>query len=361
MRMFYYLLRLLNPNVVPAHALQHPGFRMSAAFLTALVLSLLSGTRFIALAKTIFRSRAREFTPQSHRAKDDTPTMGGLFVIAIVFSTCFLWCNIIDKAVLLFFVCFFSFGLIGALDDYHKISLKKGISARNKCLLQIFCAVLCMILFYYAGFSTRIEVPFFASVNADIGLYFIVWGALVFVATTNAVNLTDGLDGLAIGSLIPNFALFSLIAYVSSMTVFYQNDFISSACAQEIAIMCAALTGASIGFLWYNVYPAALFMGDVGSLALGAGLACIALMLKYELILLVTGWLFVGEAFSVIIQVLSYKYRGKRVFKMAPIHHHFELAGWKETTITVISAAGSFLICVITVLLFITGASFAWR
>lgn len=217
-------------------------------------------------------------------------------------------------------------------DDWSKIRRNKGIYAVKKFSLQLITSFIAISAALWFGvIDTTIVFPFFKWLMPDIGLFFILWAIFVIVGTSNGVNLTDGLDGLAIGSLLPNFVMFSLIAYLAGHATFASYLQIPFAGSAEIAVISANLVGASLGFLWYNTYPAQIFMGDVGSLALGACLGLIALMAKQELLLPITGGLFVVETVTVVIQVLSYRLRGKRVFKMAPIHHHFELLGWQES------------------------------
>jgi phospho-N-acetylmuramoyl-pentapeptide-transferase len=239
---------------------------------------------------------------------------------------------------------------IGAWDDWRKIKTKRGISARLKFNLQCLIALITAILLFITSINTILVVPFFKTFTPDIGLLFIPWVVFLLVGTSNAVNLTDGLDGLAIGSLIPNFAIFSIIAYLAGHALFANYLHIPFANTAEMTVVGATLVGASIGFLWYNTYPAQIFMGDVGSLALGAALAYLAVVCKQELLLAISGGLFVVEALSVMLQVYSYRYYGKRIFKMAPIHHHFELLGWQESKITVRFGIISLILCLLALM-----------
>jgi phospho-N-acetylmuramoyl-pentapeptide-transferase len=264
------------------------------------------------------------------------PTMGGLFILLVTNINVIAWCNLVDPRVWIFLLCINLFGGIGFLDDWQKITHHKGISSSQKFMLQwIAAGISAVLLYFYATSDTAIVFPFFKNFHPDLGYFIIPWSMFVIVSTSNAVNLTDGLDGLAIGSLLPNFALFSIIAYFAGHALFAFYLHIPFAGCAEVAIIGSILIGASIGFLWYNTYPAQIFMGDVGSLSLGAGLALIALMTKQELLLALAGGLFVAETVSVIAQVASIRHFGKRLFKMAPIHHHFELLGWHESKITV--------------------------
>jgi len=278
----------------------------------------------------------REETPVRHQKKNDTPTMGGLLILMVTLISTLLWNNLLKIEIWIFLACITGFGLIGFIDDWAKIRKKKGIAARYKFRSQIaFSLIISAVWYYFATPTTQLCVPFFKTFMPQLGIWLIPWGAFILVATSNAVNLTDGLDGLATGPLMFNFSAFSLIAYVAGNTILARYLFIPFAGSAELSIVAATLIGTLLGFLWYNTYPAQIFMGDVGSLALGAALGLIALISRQELLLLIAGGLFVVETASVIIQVISFKLTGKRIFKMAPIHHHFELLGWSEPKITV--------------------------
>lgn len=321
-----------------------------ASLLTSLMFSFIFGYRFIEASKKFFRSKSRESTPEQHRLKDDMPTMGGIFILLTVITNCLLWCDLQKGVVWVFLACITTFGIIGFWDDWKKIIHKKGISSKHKFMLQIAAAGLVMLLLWASGLTTEVFFPFFKNIHPNLGLLFIPWGMLILIGTSNAVNLTDGLDGLAIGSLIWNFGTFSIIAYLAGHYKIAQYLHIPFAGSSEIAIIGSILVGASIGFLWYNAYPAQIFMGDVGSLALGSALALMALTTKQELLLPLAGGLFVIETLSVIVQVFSYRFFGKRFFKMAPIHHHFELLGWQEAKITVRFGIISFILCLLTLM-----------
>lgn len=324
--------------------------RAIIALLMTLGCSIWFGGRFVQVSKVFFRSRSREHTPANHRAKDDMPTMGGLFIIAIVCLNVLLWCNLTDIKVWLFLALLVGFGAIGFWDDWCKIHYKKGISARLKFGLQ--CAVACAVVaaLLATGTSTMLCIPFFRQACISLGAFYLLWGPLVIVGCSNAVNLTDGLDGLAIGSLIPNFAVFSMIAYLAGHKQLAAYLHIPFAQTDQIAIIGSILVGASLGFLWFNAYPAQIFMGDVGSLALGSALAYMALVCKQELLLLIAGGLFVVETVSVIMQVGSFKLFGRKIFRMAPIHHHFELLGWPESRITVRFGIISLVLCLLALI-----------
>jgi len=325
--------------------------RTSGAFLTSLFFSFLLGNWFIKKSQLYFRSKVRELTPESHQVKNDTPTMGGLFVILIFLINTLLWNDLLNPKVWIFIACTLGFGVVGFLDDWSKIKHKKGMSASLKFRLQVLWATTIITAWYFlCSPTTELCIPFFKNFTPVLGLLIIPWAVYIIISTCNAVNLTDGLDGLATGPLIVNFVTFSIIAYLAGHKAFASYLFIPFAGSAELSILCATFVGALLGFLWYNTYPAQIFMGDVGSLALGASLALTAIMARQELLLLVCGGIFVMETVSVIIQVMSFKLRGKRVFKMAPIHHHFELIGWKETKITVRFWIISIILAVVTLL-----------
>jgi phospho-N-acetylmuramoyl-pentapeptide-transferase len=349
--MLYHLASYLQPYLPALNVVHYVSFRALASLLSTLCFSFAFGNWFILHSQRLFRSKTREFTPETHRIKDNLPTMGGLFILCAVTLNMLLWCDLTQPRVWLLLVCLLGFGAIGAWDDWCKISRKKGISARLKFWLQVSVALIVTGgWLYFTGAPTTISLPFLKNIKPDLGIFFLVWAIFLLVATSNAVNLTDGLDGLAIGSLILNFGTFVLIAYVAGHATLAAYLQIPWAETAELAVATSILMGASLGFLWYNTYPAQIFMGDVGSLALGAGLAFIALMTKQELLLAISGGLFVLETVSVILQVLSFKFRGRRMFKMAPIHHHFELLGWPESKITVRFGIISFVLCLLALI-----------
>lgn len=334
--MIYHIAQALQAHYSFFNLFHYVTVRAIAALLTSLFLSFLLGNWFIKTSQKFFRSKVREWTPESHQQKNDTPTMGGLFIVSIALCTSLLWNDLTKSSVWIFMFCFISFGLIGFLDDWFKIKNRKGISARIKFWLQAGCSFAAALIWYFVMQPEgSICVPFFKNFNPYFGLFLIPWGAWIITATSNAVNLTDGLDGLATGPLISNFAAFALISYVASHKGFAAYLYIPFAGSPELAVIGGALVGVLLGFLWYNTHPAQIFMGDVGSLALGAGLAMMALMARQELLLIISGGIFVLETVSVIIQVFSFKVFGRRMFRMAPIHHHFELVGWEEPKITV--------------------------
>lgn len=346
--MLYHLSLFVTPSLSWMNVFHYVSVRAVGGLMGALFFSLLFGSRYIDTSKKIFRSKSREYTPEAHRAKDDMPTMGGIFILAVVILNTLLWCDLANKYVWIFLFSMTGFGAIGAWDDWSKIKTRKGISARLKFWLQVTIACLTMAaLILFTPFQTTIVFPFFKNLQPDIGWLFIPWGLFILIGTSNAVNLTDGLDGLAINSLIPNFATFSLVCHLAGHYKLAEYLHIPFAGSAEITIIGAILVGASLGFLWYNAYPAQIFMGDVGSLALGGALALMAIMAKQEFLLAIAGGLFMMETVSVILQVASFKYLGRRIFKMAPIHHHFELLGWPESKITVRFGIISLVLCVL--------------
>lgn len=349
--MIYHLAESLKGSVSFFNLFHYVSVRAIAALLSSLFLAFLTGNKFIAFCQQYFRAKARDYTPESHQSKNDTPTMGGLFILSVFAINALLWCNLAKGKVWIFLLCMAGFGAIGFWDDWQKIFYKKGISAKIKFRLQVLMALVSASLWYFlCDPNTELCIPFFKNFAPQLGLLLIPWAAYIMIATSNAVNLTDGLDGLATGPLITNFATFSIIAYLAGHKKFATYLFIPYADSAELVILAAALIGALLGFLWYNTHPAQIFMGDIGSLSLGAGLAFMALMARQEVLLLISGGIFVVETLSVIIQVASFKLRGKRIFKMAPIHHHFELAGWEEPKITVRFWIISFILSLITIL-----------
>ena len=349
--MIYHLSFYLKHYWPFFNVLHYVSVRSVASLLSSFATFLLFGELFMTISRRFFRSKAREFTPDTHKKKDSMPTMGGVFILAVVLINTLLWCDLSQSYVWIFLFCIGGFGALGCWDDWNKIYKNKGISSGVKFKIQLILATMVALgLIFWSSISMQVVFPFFKHFTPNLGLFFIPWVVLVIVACSNAVNLTDGLDGLAIGSLIPNFATFSIICYLAGHYGVAQYLHIPFAGTAEIAIIGAILIGSSLGFLWYNTYPAQIFMGDVGSLALGAGLALMAIMAKQELLLPIAGGLFVLETASVILQVLSVRYLGKRMFKMAPIHHHFELLGWPESRITTRFGIISFVLCLLTLI-----------
>jgi phospho-N-acetylmuramoyl-pentapeptide-transferase len=281
----------------------------------------------------------REDGPESHFKKKGTPTMGGVFMLGSIFVTTLLCGNFFSVPLQVTLGVTFSYFLLGFYDDYLKVLKKdtKGVSAKGKLAWQFVTAIIAMLIVVKLNIiSTQLYLPFIKSPVMDLGYGYILFGSIVIVGFSNAVNLTDGLDGLAIGPIMISAATLGFLAYVTGHKEFSQYLYIPYIEGiGEITVLTSAIIGAGIGFLWYNSYPAQIFMGDVGSLSLGGTLGTIAVLAKSEFLFVVIGGIFVTEALSVIIQVVSFKTRGVRVFKMAPIHHHFEKLGWPETKVTV--------------------------
>jgi len=265
--------------------------------------------------------------------------MGGFIILVATIIPTLLWADLKNSYIWIVTLALMLFGAIGFIDDMKKLRNQnsKGVPGRTKFLLEILFALIISVLIYsQGGFLPQLTVPFFKNVAPNLGVFYILLCILIIVGTSNSVNLTDGLDGLAIGPVLTVSATFILFAYLVGNVIFAQYlQIVYVKGAGELTILCGAMLGAGIGFLWYNAHPAELFMGDTGSLSLGAALGTIAVIIKQEILLLIVGGIFVMETLSVIIQVLSFKWRGKRVFKMAPIHHHFELKGWNEAKIVV--------------------------
>lgn len=346
--MICYIAEYLKSYLSFFNVFHYVSFRSIMSLLSTLGMSVLWGNGFIGASKQFFRASSRAYTPATHRVKDDMPTMGGIFIIAMVIINTLLWCKLTDVKVWFFVLVILAYGVIGCLDDWQKIKYKQGISAKMKFSLQCLCAGIIMGALVLSGvLSPTICVPFFKDMCIVSGLWFIVWAAFIVVGASNAVNLTDGLDGLAIGALIPNFAIFGIINYLAGHKQLAAYLHIPYVHSEEMAVICAILVGASLGFLWFNTYPAQIFMGDVGALSLGSALAYVALISKQELLLPIAGGLFVLETLSVILQVLSIKLVGRRLFRMAPIHHHFELLGWPESRITMRFCIISLILCLL--------------
>ena len=335
-RVIYYLSYALKPYVSFFNVFHYVSVRAICALLSAIALSFIFGNKFIEQSQKNFRSKVREETPKSHLKKNNTPTMGGLFIIIIFLINTLLWSNLARIEIAIFTLTMLTFGAIGFMDDWLKIKEQSGLSIRLKFKLQTLAATFSMMLWYFlASPNTKLCIPFFKNISPVMGWLVIPWGVFIIVSMSNAVNLTDGLDGLATGPLIFNFSAFSIMAYLSGHTTFSKYLYIPFTNSAELTISGAILIGALLGFLWYNTYPAQIFMGDVGSLTLGAGLAIMTIMIRQELLLLLAGGIFVMEVVSVAMQIIYFKLYDKRIFKMAPIHHHFELLGWSEPKITI--------------------------
>jgi phospho-N-acetylmuramoyl-pentapeptide-transferase len=336
--MLYHLLISLIPQLSVLNVTRYITFRTAAASMTALVISLVMGPWLIRRLRDFQIGQViRQEGPQSHRAKAGTPTMGGVLILAAALTPTLLWADLSNIFVWIAVVTTAAFGAIGFLDDYLKITRRSsgGLRPRYKLALQLLVGLIVgLVLMWLAGqnlYNTRLIFPFFKQLIPDLGWLYVPFAAFVLVAWSNAVNLTDGLDGLAISTFAVAAATFTALAYITGHRVFAEYLLlVRFAPAGELTIFCGALVGASLGFLWYNAHPAEIFMGDVGSLALGGAIATVAILIKQELLLVIVGGVFVLEAASVVLQVASFKLRGKRIFKMAPLHHHFELSGWEE-------------------------------
>ena len=330
-------------------------FRALLGFVSAFVLSISLIPWWIKISHHIVRSKVRPDTPQSHQSKNYTPTMGGICILALIILNSCVWSDYSNRYVLIVLFSMISFGCLGACDDWYKITHNKGISARAKFIAQCLCAATTVLLWvivtdgpvrYWNVFTDTSSYPLlFSFFVSSIAIFLFCWGTGVLVATSNAVNITDGLDGLATGSLIPNFVVAACACYKAYHGSSAYNGFFLSLNGVELIVLAAIIVGTLLGFLWYNTHPAQLFMGDVGSLSLGAGLATMMFLVNQTLLLLVTGGFFVIETLSVIVQVAYYKKYKVRFFKMAPFHHHLELSGWPEQTITIRSTIISVVLC----------------
>jgi phospho-N-acetylmuramoyl-pentapeptide-transferase len=336
--MLYHLLYSMHSYLSVLNVTRYITFRAAAASLTALAISLALGPWMIRKLREFQVGQIiRHEGPASHRAKAGTPTMGGLLILTAALVPTLLWADLGNSFLWVAVFSTVSFGAIGFTDDYLKIVRHShhGLLPRYKIGLQVLVAVIVgLILIWLADanlYNTRLIFPFFKRLIPDLGWFYVAFAVVVLVGASNAVNLTDGLDGLAISTFAIAAAAFTALAYVTGHRVFAEYlMLVRFSPAAELTIFCGALVGASLGFLWYNSYPADIFMGDVGSLSLGAALGTVAILIKQELLLIVVGGVFVLEALSVIVQVTSFKLTGQRVFKMAPLHHHFELSGWSE-------------------------------
>jgi phospho-N-acetylmuramoyl-pentapeptide-transferase len=337
--MLYHLLFPLHTSIPVLNVIRYITFRTAAASVTALALSLVLGPVLIRRLREFQIGQViRQDGPQTHRAKAGTPTMGGLLIMSASLLPTLLWADLTNPYIWIAVAATTAFGGVGFADDYLKIVRRShhGLWPRYKMGWQIVIAAgvgFALLALHAADlYNTRLIFPFFKRAVPDLGWMYVPFAILVLVGSTNAVNLTDGLDGLAISVFAVAAAAFTALAYVSTHRVFaeYLQLVRPAPAAAELTIFCGALVGASLGFLWYNSYPADIFMGDVGSLALGGALGTVALLVKQEFLLVIVGGVFVLEALSVILQVGSFKLTGQRVFRMAPLHHHFELVGWSE-------------------------------
>ena len=338
-----YILSFFSNDISVLNVFRYITFRAGGALFTAFFLCWLFGPKFIAWLKSKQGEGQpiRADGPQTHLKKKGTPTMGGLMILVSIAVSVLLWADLFNPYIWMLLFVMAGFGLAGLLDDYLKLTKRSsaGISGKKKLALQFWVsAVACAwIMFLEQGpMSTTLTIPFFKELFIDLGWFYVPFALVVMVGTSNAVNLTDGLDGLVSIPVIMSTLVFMVIAYLVGRidyTAYLQMHYVAG--AGEMAIFCGAIIGAVLGFLWFNAHPAAVFMGDTGSLALGGVLGALAVATKHEIVLAIAGGVFVMEAVSDIIQVGSYKLRKKRVFLMAPIHHHFEKKGWAETQVVI--------------------------
>ena len=338
--MIYHLLFPLSAQLGLLNVFRYITFRSIYAFITALLITVLLGPKLIRwLTKLKYGQHIHEDV-KAHQAKAGTPTMGGLLMALAIVVSVLLWADLTNQDIWMCLMVFLGFGALGFADDYLKVVKKqnKGLSARAKFFWQLVIATLAVsVLLLDPEYSTKLSVPFFKNIQPDLGWFYLPFAILVIVSASNGVNLTDGLDGLAIGPTVIAAAMFALFVYVAGhaqMARYLQVIPVSG--VGEVTVFCAAMVGAGLGFLWFNAYPAQVFMGDVGSLSLGGVLGFVAVLCKQEFILMIVGGVFVLETLSVILQVGYYKFTGgKRIFRMAPLHHHFELKGIPESKIII--------------------------
>lgn len=340
--MLKWLAHYLSEYIRFFHVFDYITFRTILSALFSLLITLSLGPRVIRwLSSAQIGQVIREDGPQSHFSKKGTPTMGGvLMLLAIIVST-LCWADLSNLYIWILLLVLLGYGAIGWVDDYRKLILKspKGITAKQKFFWQAVLALSVAIVLYTIAKTpseTTLLIPFFKNIMIPLGIFYVVLTFFVIVGTSNAVNLTDGLDGLAILPTVLIAAALGVFAYATSHAVFSHYlslPYIQG--GQEVVVFCGAIVGAGLGFLWFNAYPAQIFMGDVGALALGGALGTLAVIVRQEIVLLIMGGIFVAETVSVMLQVASFRTRGKRIFRMAPLHHHFELAGWPEPRVVV--------------------------
>lgn len=340
--MLFWLAEQLKEHIHGFAVFQYLTLRAILGVLTALGISLLLGPWFIRrLSELKIGQSVRTDGPQTHLSKSGTPTMGGALILVAIFASALLWSDLSNRYVWVVMVVTAIFGAVGWVDDYRKVAKKdsRGLPARWKYFWQSIAGFGAASFLYFTASSpveTQLFIPFFKNVALDMGLFYIVFTYFVIVGTSNAVNLTDGLDGLAIMPCVMVAGALALISWIVSNVNFANYLHIAYVPgAGELVVFCCAMVGAGLGFLWFNTYPATVFMGDVGALALGAALGVIAVIVRHEIVLFIMGGIFVLETVSVILQVASFKLTGKRIFRMAPIHHHFELKGWPEPRVIV--------------------------
>jgi phospho-N-acetylmuramoyl-pentapeptide-transferase len=353
--MLYWLFLSFQEQFPLFNVFRYITFRSGMAAVTALLVVLVLGKPFIRwVQRKQYGQAVRDDGPQTHLKKNGTPTMGGVLIIAGLTAGVLLWADLSNAYIWLLLAITWAYGAIGLLDDAKKILYKnpKGLASRWKFCLQVLVALFVAWGLYAVQrdlpLSGHVFFPFFKDVSLDLGAWYVAFAMLVMVGASNAVNLTDGLDGLAIGPSIVNVGAFFLLCYLGGNAVFagyLQIPHVPQ--VGELALFCAALAAAGVGFLWFNTYPAQIFMGDVGALALGGAIGALAVASKHEILLVILGGIFVMETLSVIVQVVSFKLTGRRVFRMAPLHHHFELLGWPEPKVIVRFWIVSFLLALV--------------
>lgn len=341
--MLYWITQLLQSSYHPFRVFQYITFRSILAALTALLVGLLCGPLTIRWLRGLqIGQMIRDDGPKSHLSKAGTPTMGGVLILLAVTVSTLLWGDLRQASLWVILLVTLSFGLVGWIDDYRKLVLKnsKGLPGRWKYFWQSVITILVLVYLTHSSsipLHTQLTIPFFKALFIHLGIFAPIFAYFVVVGSSNAVNLTDGLDGLAIMPIVMVAGALGIFVYATSNAVYAHYlsiPFVPN--TGEITIFCSSIVGAGLGFLWYNAYPAQIFMGDVGSLSLGAALGMVAVMIRQELVLMIMGGLFVIETVSVILQVGYFKYtQGKRLFRMAPLHHHFELKGWSEPKVIV--------------------------
>jgi phospho-N-acetylmuramoyl-pentapeptide-transferase len=351
--MLYYFLYSLHSVIPPFRVFQYITFRTAAAYLTALLICLVLGPWVIRrLRQFQIGQQIRKEGPLSHQTKAGTPTMGGILILIGILAATLLWGNLSNLYVWLAMIATALFGIVGFMDDYSKVTRKRsqGMTGKMKILCQLAIGLgICISLYYLSAwglYSTKLSVPFFKNFTPELNVWQLPGIPLAFplaffvlfilVGVSNAVNLTDGLDGLASGCVIIAASALTVLTYVTGHARLAEYlDLIKNTYSAELTIFCGAMMGATMGFLWYNAHPAQVFMGDVGSQALGGAIGAVAVLIKQELLLPMIGGIFVLEALSVILQVASFKFTGRRIFRMAPVHHHFELGGWTESQVVI--------------------------
>ncbi|MFN7065717.1 MAG: phospho-N-acetylmuramoyl-pentapeptide-transferase [Aquificaceae bacterium] len=352
--MLYHIALYLRDYFFAFNVFKYITFRSFLALLVAFAITLILTPLFMEKMKALqrlFKGYVREYTPEGHLVKRYVPTMGGIIVVLSILLSCLLLMRLDLVYFWIISFCMLGFALIGLWDDMVKLKNKKGISAKRKFAAQLFVACLTsLFIYFHSNVNSKLYFPLFKELQLELGIFYVPFAMLVIVATSNAVNLTDGLDGLAIGPVMTTAATFGIVSYaVGHMGIANYLNIPYVPYAGDLAILCFAIVGAGLGFLWFNAFPAQLFMGDVGALSLGAGLGVIALISKSELLLPIAGGVFVFETLSVILQVVYFKItKGKRLFKRAPFHHHLELSGVPEPKIVVRMWIISILLGIIT-------------